>query len=101
MRTPFSEPPSLGKFLRRLQEFNVSCHETPPVTDPEGHTLRFRYVVRGNHPPYPLPTHLKDEDIVEPHVIRSVCRAMGLPPSIFELDPKEDFGIDDDDDDDD
>jgi hypothetical protein len=35
----------------------------------------------------------------KPHVIRSVCRAMGLPPGIFELDPKEDFGIDDEDDD--
>jgi len=38
---------------------------------------------------------LKDDDRVTPDVIRSVCRAMGLPPGIFEL-GLEDFGIDDD-----
>jgi len=58
-------------------------------------SISFRYVTRGRHPDYPLPTYLKDEDGVAPEVIRSVCRAMGLPPGIFELGP-EDFGIDED-----
>lgn len=65
MRVPFSEPPTLGEFLRRLREFGVECKTSPPLHGPRG-SFSFRYVTRGRHPDYPLPTYLKTRTTLLP-----------------------------------
>ena len=52
--------------------------------------VKFRYAERPGHGVYPLPD-LEDDEMVTPTVVRSVCKAMGIPLSVFDLELPGDF----------
>jgi len=81
--------PSMEEFLNRLRQHGVEINETGKIVFGPRGWIKFRYAVRPGHGVYPLPD-LEDVELVTPTVVRSVCKALGIPPSVFGLDLPED-----------
>jgi hypothetical protein len=80
----------MEEFLNRLRSLGVEIKETGNIVyGPRGY-VKFRYAERPGYGVYPLP-NLEDVEIVTPTVVRSVCKALGIPVSEFDLELPEDL----------
>jgi len=81
---PFARMPNMEEFLNRLRSHGIEIKETGNIVyGPRGY-VKFRYAERPGYGVYPLPD-LEDVEIVTPSVVRSVCTALGIPISVFDL----------------
>lgn len=84
MAAPFSQPPTLGEFIRRAEHYGYILRATPrmTVTGARG-VARIRYLVRNAPGVLVDLPDLNDDDWLTRDVLDSLCRRAGIPREDF------------------
>lgn len=84
MPYPMTPLPTLADFVDKAKKHGIKLRETESVTTGPRGPVKFRYLYKEPSMIAILPD-IKDDDVLTPVVLRSICRKLEIPVEDFGL----------------